>query len=272
MSPENNNPQAVEHQILAGLKTKIIGQEINYHSNITSTNQTARALAEAGAPEGTMIVAEVQGEGRGRRNRAWVSPKGGLWLTMVLRPKIPPDYASTITLLTGVVVAKTIRETTKMAATVKWPNDVRIRDKKVCGILTEIKTEPEIINYILLGLGINVNIAINQFPTELQNSVTSLQEELNHEVDKITFLQWLLMEFEQEYLNFSAKHETMIPEILRTWRQYSDTLGRNVKIETVTGELRGLAADIAEDGALLVLDENGNEHRIIAGDCIYLEQ
>ena len=271
-SNENISFELIKQQIIAGLNTQQIGKELNYHSTTTSTNQEARALAEAGAPEGFIVIAETQGDGRGRRGRVWVSPEGGLWLTIILRPKIPPNYASIITLLTGVVVAKTIRETTKLAATVKWPNDIRIHDKKVCGILTEIKTEPESINYILLGLGINTNIAINEFPKELQNTVTSIQEELNHEIDTINFLQQLLIEFEQEYLSFSHKHSSRIPEILKTWREYSDTLGRNVKIQTVTGEITGFAKDISNDGALIIVTEQGKQHRIIAGDCIYLEQ
>jgi BirA family biotin operon repressor/biotin-[acetyl-CoA-carboxylase] ligase len=123
-----------------------------------------------------------------------------------------------------------------------------------------------------LGLGINVNIAKRKFPSELQNSVTSLQEELTHEVDRINFLQQLLFEFEKEYLRFSKTPERRISEILKNWRQYSDTLGRNVKIETITGEITGLAANISNDGALIVVTEHGEEHKIVAGDCIYLEQ
>jgi BirA family biotin operon repressor/biotin-[acetyl-CoA-carboxylase] ligase len=273
MSTENNiNSEAIEQQIIAGLKTQIIARELKYYSTITSTNQKARALAEADAPDGTMVIAEIQDEGRGRRGRAWVSPQGGLWLTLVLRPNIPPNHASIITLLTGVVVAKTIRKFTKLDATVKWPNDVRIHDKKVCGILTEISTEPEIINYILLGLGINVNIPKRNFPKELQNTVTSLQEELESELDRINFLKQLLVEFEKEYLKFSKSPANSIPNILKTWRQYSDTLGRNVKIETITGEITGLAAEISNDGALIVVTEHGDEHKIVAGDCIYLDQ
>ena len=273
MSRENNiDPEEIGHKIIAGLDTKLIARELKYYPTITSTNQKARELAEADAPEGTMVIAETQDEGRGRRGRVWVSPKGGLWLTIVLRPHIPPNHAPIITLLTGVVVAKSIRDTTKLNATVKWPNDVRIHDKKVCGILTEINTEPEITNYILLGLGINVNIQKTNFPKELQNSVTSLQVELNSELDKIHFLQQLLMEFEKEYLKFSKSPAKNIPKVLKMWRQYSDTLGRNVKIETISGEISGLAADISNDGALIIVTEHGEEHKIVAGDCIYLDQ
>ncbi len=269
---KSNSSKLTKQRIKAGLQTKIIAREIRYYPTIASTNQEARTLAEADEPEGTLVISETQGSGRGRRGRAWVSPKGGLWLTLILRPGIPSNYAPIITLLTGVVVAKTIRETTKLDANVKWPNDVRINGKKVCGILTEISTEPVIIRYILLGLGINVNIAKIKFPSELQNSVTSLQEELKHEVDRINFLQQLLLEFEKEYLMFSKTPEMRITKILKNWRQYSDTLGQNVKIETISGEITGLAADISNDGALIVVTEQGEEHKIVAGDCIYLEQ
>jgi BirA family biotin operon repressor/biotin-[acetyl-CoA-carboxylase] ligase len=154
----------------------------------------------------------------------------------------------------------------------KWPNDVRVNDKKVCGILTELSAEQNDVNYILLGLGINVNIVLSEFSKDLQNTVTSLLEQLNRDVDRIRLTQQLLQEFENEYLPFSMLPKAQTPEILKTWRQYSDTLGRNVRIETVSGEITGLAKDIANDGSLIVQKEDGEEQKIIAGDCIYLEQ
>ena len=259
-------------ELKSGLQTKIIGQKIEYYPELPSTNLEARKLAEGGAGDGTIVIAETQSAGRGRRGRAWESPVGGLWLTIILRPKVPLSEAPKLTLMAGVVIAGVLREEFDLKATLKWPNDVRIRDKKICGILTELSAERDTVNYILLGLGININIALNDLPTELQNTVTSLQEQLDGKVDRINFTQQILLEFENEYLSFSKSPAARTPEILKAWRQYSDTLGRNVRIETISGEITGLAADIANDGALIVHTENGEEHRIIAGDCIYLEQ
>jgi BirA family biotin operon repressor/biotin-[acetyl-CoA-carboxylase] ligase len=124
----------------------------------------------------------------------------------------------------------------------------------------------------LVGLGINVNVTLDSFPEELRGQVTSLQEELDGEIDRITFTQQLFKEFEREYLSFSTNPNENIPKTLKTWRLYSDTLGRNVKVESTAGEITGMAADITENGELLVITETGEEHRIIAGDCIYIEQ
>ncbi len=259
-------------EIKAGLQTKIIGRDIKYYTDISSTNEEARRLAEDGAKEGLIVTAETQNKGRGRRSRKWLSPKGGMWLTIVLRPNIAPRLAPLLTLLTGIVVARAIRSEFKLKATLKWPNDVRINGKKVCGILTELSSENEIVNYILIGLGINVNVSLHDFPKDLRNQITSLQEVLEHEVDKISFTRKILEGFEEEYLLFCRLEKKGITELIKNWRQLSDTLGRNIKIETITETLTGLAVDIAEDGALLVRTKIGEEHKILAGDCIYLDQ
>lgn len=268
----NNPGRLLLSEIKAVLDTKIIAKELKYYSKISSTNQEARKIAEHGAQDGTIIIAETQTQGRGRQGRSWESPAGGIWLTIILRPKISPEHAPILTLLTGSVIAKTIRYTTELKATLKWPNDVRIHDKKVCGILTELSAEQDNINFVLVGLGINVNINIDRFPQELQSQVTSLQEELKRSVDRITFTKRLLEQFETEYLKFLKNPINKIPAIIKTWRQLSDTLGRNVVVETNSGKIVGFASDIADDGALIVLTETGEEHKIIAGDCIYLEQ
>lgn len=259
-------------ELRVGLETKIIGSVIRYFSELSSTNEEARRLADEGAHEGLVLIAETQSKGRGRLGRQWFSPRGGLWLTIVLRPKIAPNHAPLLTLLSGVAVARCIRDTAGLKATLKWPNDVRIKGKKVCGILTEMRAEQDVINYVLIGLGINVNLSVKQFPKDLRKMVTSIQEETNKEIKRIVFTQELLKEFEQEYVIFCKDTIRRIPEVIRTWRSLSDTLGRNVMVETSVGTLKGLAADIAEDGALVIITETGEEHKIVAGDCIYLNQ
>jgi BirA family biotin operon repressor/biotin-[acetyl-CoA-carboxylase] ligase len=258
--------------IRSELKTKVIGRNINYHEALPSTNKEARVLAENEAANGTIIVAETQSSGRGRRGRSWESPPGGLWMTIVLRPSISPEKAPMLTLLTGMVVAQTIQDISGLEIKLKWPNDVRIGGKKVCGILTELSAEQDIVNYILVGLGINVNVTIDKFPKELRSQVTSISHELKHTIDRVEFAKQLLENFEKEYLDFAKDPETAIPIIIEHWRQLSDTIGRTVKVETITGSNVGLAKNIAPDGALIVESETGELIRIIAGDCVYLDQ
>lgn len=259
-------------KLKTGLKTKFIGQEIKHYESIPSTNAEGRRLAEEGVDEGTVVISEEQTQGRGRRGRAWSSPKGGIWLTIILRPKIPPSYAPVITLLTGIVCAKTIEKVTKLKPTLKWPNDVHIKGKKVCGILTELSSEPDMVKYALVGLGINANNKISDFPKELQAQVTTLITELKQPINRVDFFQNLLMEFERLYIPFTKDPIVNIPKIIKSWCGISDTIGRDVKIETITGTIAGFATEISEDGSLIVVTKSGEKERIIAGDCIYLDQ
>jgi len=254
------------------LSTEKLGHEILYFQKLSSTNDEARKQSETGVSEGLVVIADVQTEGRGRRGRLWESPIGGLWFTIVLRPDIEIKSAPLLTLLTGMVVANTIRSQFKLNATLKWPNDVRINGKKVCGILTELSTEKEKINFVLIGVGLNVNNATDQFPEELQPTVTTLVEETGHDIDKNNLILALLQEIEQAYLRFCEKQTENSLEIISKWRELSDTIGRNVKIETVSSSFSGRAIDISENGALIVKNSSGEIQRIIAGDCIYLNQ
>jgi BirA family biotin operon repressor/biotin-[acetyl-CoA-carboxylase] ligase len=260
------------YELKNGLQAENFGRVINYYPVIESTNYEAKRLAENRAIEGTLVIAEKQSAGRGRHDRSWESPEGGLWLTLILRPKISPDIAPILTLLTGKIVAEIIHELTGLEAKLKWPNDVRINGKKVCGIMTELSTEQDQINYILVGVGVNINIPLDKFPPALREQATSIQEELKQKINRVEFTQRLIERFEKEYISFTENPQAAIPEIIKHWRQLSDTLGRNVTVETISGKRTGLAADIDNDGALIVVAETGERHRIIAGDCIYTDQ
>jgi BirA family biotin operon repressor/biotin-[acetyl-CoA-carboxylase] ligase len=172
----------------------------------------------------------------------------------------------------GVACAKAIEKITKLKTTLKWPNDVHIKGKKVCGILTEISSEPNKVRYIIVGLGINVNNEHSDFPKQLQAQVTTLLHELKKPVNRVDLFQELLMEFERLYIPFAVDPVKKIPEIIQSWREISDTIGRDVKIETISGSIAGLAVEISEDGSLLVETKSGEKKKIIAGDCIYLDQ
>jgi len=273
MIDDNKTSQELNpDQLRQGLKTKVLGQDILFYSSVNSTNEEARVLAEYGSQDGTVVIAETQTGGRGRRGRTWVSPMGGLWFTIILKPKIAPVYTPIITLLTGVACANAIEKVTGLKTKLKWPNDVHIAGKKVCGILTEISSEPELVKFILVGLGINVNIKLSDFPNELQEKITTLSYELNKSINRDKLFQELLKQFENLYIPFAREPIKTIPKIISSWRKISDTLGRDVKIQTVSGSISGLAAEISEDGALLVKTKTGKEERIIAGDCIYLNQ
>jgi len=181
------------------LQTNFIGQEIHNFAEVTSTNDVAKELAGKGARDGTLVVAEIQSCGRGRLGKKWVSPKGGIWFSIILRPKGNPEGALKLTLMTATVVAKVISGTFRLKAEIKRPNDVLINGKKVCGILTEMRTRADKVDFVVIGVGINANINLDSFPRPLRKSLTSLREELKEDVDRKRLLCVLLKEFEQCY-------------------------------------------------------------------------
>ncbi len=181
------------------LQTDFIGQEIYIFTEVTSTNDVAKELAIKGAREGTIVIAETQSRGRGRLGRKWVSPEGGMWFSIILRPKVDPEGALKLTLMTAAVVAKVISDTFRLKAEVKWPNDIVINGKKVCGILTEARTKGDMVDFVVIGVGLNANINLDSFPKHLGKSLTSLREELKEDINRKRFLCALLEELEQCY-------------------------------------------------------------------------
>lgn len=254
------------YEVEKHLKTRVIGRHIDYHSTTPSTNDMARWLAEGGDPaelHGTVVIAEEQTGGVGRLGRAWVSPEGGIWITIILRPTIPIDHVFMITMVGAVAVARSIRREIGLGAMIKWPNDIVIGDKKVAGLLLELDAEADAIHYCLLGIGIDANFEPSLLSPELQRGVTTLQAELDQEVDRAHLLARLLLDFERHYELLEA-HE--YDTILREWRSLSCTLDQHVRVKTLTKSFDGEAIDIDEYGALLVRKENGRVERVIAGD------
>ena len=182
------------------LQTNFIGQEIHNFVEVTSTNDVAKELAIKGARDGTLVVAETQSCGRGRLGKKWVSPKGGIWFSIILRPKGNPEDALKLTLMTAKVVAKVISDIFRLEAEIKHPNDVLIGGKKVCGILTEMRTKGNTVDFVVIGVGINANINLDSFPRPLRKSLTSLKEELKEDIDRKRLLRVLLEELEQYYI------------------------------------------------------------------------
>jgi len=254
-------------EIKAGLKTSVIGKEIKYFKETESTNTIAREIAGK-ADEGTIIIAESQTRGRGRMGRKWLSPEGGIWLSIILKPKMLPVHAPRITFLAGIAVAKTICSL-GLEAKIKWPNDVLIRGKKVCGILTEIEAEIDLIDYCVVGIGIDANVDTESFPEEFRESSTSLKKELGHEMNRVAFVQRLLEEFEALYLKL--QNEGFAP-ILEEWRSMSATIGEWVKITTQSRIIYGEATGVDNEGALIVETSDGKLEKIVSGDCEHLRR
>jgi BirA family biotin operon repressor/biotin-[acetyl-CoA-carboxylase] ligase len=247
------------------LKTKYIGKGLHYFDELNSTNEKANELA-ANVEEGTVIIAGKQKKGIGRFSREWFSPEGGVYVSVILKPKISPVNSSKITLITGIAVAKVIRKL-GLAAKLKWPNDVLIHGKKVAGILTSISTKEGKIDYIVVGIGINANIDISTFPKELQEGATSLKEELKRGVSMEKIVGEVLYEME---INYEAFKEGNFTYLLTEWKRLSDTIGKKVKIKMRTEVIEGEAVGVNREGALILKLEDSSLKNIIAGECIHL--
>lgn len=251
-------------EIRHGLQTQVIGREIHAYDSIDSTNLEAKRLAQQGAPDGTVVVAEEQGAGRGRLERQFFSPRGkGIWFSVLLRPPFLPQEAPKCTLLAAVAVARAMKSF-GLQAGIKWPNDILYRGKKLVGILTEMSAEMDSINYVIIGTGINVNIAQEEFPEAIRTVATSLQEMKGERIPRVPFFRAVLHEFDVLY---QLVKEQGFDGVFDAWREFSITLGREVRVIGVrNGEsFIGKAVDIDPDGALLV-DTSEGRRRVLAGD------
>lgn len=262
-SPDTLSPARIKD----GLRTNLIGKNIQYFKEIESTNIIARQMAGS-VEEGTVVIAESQTGGLGRLGRKWISPEGGIWFSVILKPKMQPIYAPRITLLAGVAAAKVIRGY-GLPAKIKWPNDVLLNNKKVCGILTEIGAEMDSINYVILGIGIDANVDTETFPDEVRDLSTSLKKELGHEIDRVEFVQKLLSELESLYLKFQKEG---FSSILEEWRNMCGTIGEWVKITTQTRTIYGEAIGVDSEGALILETGEGKLEKIVAGNCEHLRR
>jgi len=257
-------PQEIQRRLF----TKYIGKEIYYYPEIKSTNIMAKEKAlhrEDGIIEGTLIIAERQSAGKGRLGREWFSPAGGIWLSIILYPQLPPSYIPRITLMTAVAVVKAIKICTQIESQIKWPNDILINEKKVCGILTEMSAELDIINWVVVGIGINANIDIRDFPKDIQKNTTSLKETSGKEISRVKLIRIFLQEFEKYYEKLKKKG---FPSILREWKFYSHTLGKKIRVDIGEKIITGEAIDINESGALVLKKEDGELIEIISGTII----
>lgn len=231
------------------LKTKWIGKRIENYEEIASTNTEAKKLAEEGAVHGTVVTAEVQTAGRGRRGRHWISPKGqGIWCSLILKPAIEPGDGSMITLVAAIAVTKAIEQLTHVSPGIKWPNDIVMSGRKVCGILTEMSLAGEQVNYIIVGMGINVKK--QEFPQELKQTATSLENELGEPISTEALFHKVLENFEYYYELFI---QTMDLSFLQEeYHKYLVNKDNQIRVLDPKGAYEGVAIGINRRGELLV--------------------
>ncbi|MFT8320534.1 MAG: biotin--[acetyl-CoA-carboxylase] ligase [Bacillus sp. (in: firmicutes)] len=256
----------IPDEIRFGLKTQSIGRNIHYEETVESTQKIAHKLALEGAAEGTLVVAEEQLGGKGRMDRSWHSPKyKGIWMSLLLRPNISMMQAPQLTLLTAVAVVQGIEEVTGLQPQIKWPNDLLIEGKKVTGILTELQADSDRIQSIIIGIGINVNQQLEDYPEEIQSIATSLYIEKKEKWNRAHIIQAILMQIEKLY---SLYLENGFYPIKLLWESYAVSIGKKVTARTLSRNIDGIALGITDEGVLLLEDENGITHQIYSADIL----
>jgi len=243
---------------------QLIGREIIHFEEIDSTNNYAKKIANEGCVHGTIVVAEKQTLGRGRVGREWKSFNSeGLWFTIILRPDLEPENVQMVTLAASVAVVEGIFENQGIVCGIKWPNDIILDNCKLGGILTELSAEPGHVNYVVVGIGININQDSDTFDDEIKNKATSLKIHTGKSVSRVKLLGSILTKFEEIY---SVMLQGNTQEIIKRWSKYSVTLGKDVKITFKGIECYGFAQSIALDGKLVVKCKDGAVREISAGE------
>jgi BirA family biotin operon repressor/biotin-[acetyl-CoA-carboxylase] ligase len=246
------------------LKTDIIAKKIYSYKETTSTNDVAYNLAMHGEKEGSIVIAESQTIGRGRMGRKWVSPKSkGAYFSVILRPAILPKEVPCITLFSALSVAKTVTEMSNLAAFIKWPNDVLIDNQKICGVLTEMNAETDKINFVIIGIGININTKKELLP----KGATSIMEEFGRELSRVEVVRGIFINMDKYYNLFNKGH---ISEIIREYKEFSNFLGTRVQVTYHETKIEGYAIDVDRDGALVLRMDSGLNERVLAGDVLML--
>ena len=250
--------------ITAGLATKRLGRHVICLSETGSTNVEAYRLAEEGAAEGTVLIADSQFQGKGRLGRNWHSPSGvNIYCSLVMRPPIPPVDAFQLTFLSAVAVARAMESVISARPIIKWPNDILLNGKKVAGLLNEMSAETERVNFVILGIGLNVNMRQDQFPLDLRHPATSLFIESGREINRLNFMRELLVSLDSLYSEFLLNGYCAVRN---EWVSRCGMIGRRVAVSGTTEQIEGIATGIDDHGALLVERESGSLARVLAGD------
>ncbi len=263
----------VPSEIKEGLKTRYIGKNIYHFNNIVSTNDYAKIIAARGVEDGTIVIACTQSSGRGRLGRNWASPSGGIWFSVILYPEIEPHNAPKMTMISALSVTQALKKVTGLDVKIKWPNDIlvglkqqgsrKVLFRKICGILTEMNAEMDKVNWIVIGIGVNVN---NRIPVNLQSTACSLASVIGGELSKVRILQEILRALEYNYTEFVTKG---FDSILKGYKQHAAFLGKNVRVDYMGKHIWGTAVDIDCDGTLIIRSRS-KKLKIIAGDIAFL--
>jgi len=253
-------PEEIQRYLVGGK----FGSVIEYHQSLGSTNERAKELAALGGPEGLVVVAESQKQGKGRLGRTWFSPQGkGIYLSLIIRPPLKPVEISGFTLLGAVALAEAVFQITGLRAGIKWPNDLLVKGKKFAGILTEMKSEQGENYSLILGTGINVNSDPLDFPLTIRDTATSLKMILGKELERARLAGALLQVLEKLYVEYLEKG---LEPILQLWKEWNVTLGQWVTISSGTEKYFGQAVELDQTGALLVKGSDGKIHSFISGE------
>ena len=245
-------------------QTKVIGRDIRVFEETTSTNDVIEKLARDGVKEGVVVFAESQTKGRGRLGRKWMSPpRKGLWFSVLLRPELRPQEATQLTVASATALRRAIKSVTGLSAEIKWPNDLLIRGRKVVGILTEMSAEVDRIRHIILGIGVDVNHDVNEFPAGLRKVATSLKLASGKDICRAELATEILREIEVDYARIGAGE---FEQVADEWETGCATIGKNISVQVGTRMIRGCAEALDDDGALLVRTEHGHLERITGGD------
>jgi len=250
------SPESIKN----GLETRCIGQRVIHFPRLNSTMEAARQEAKRKAAEGTVVIAEEQTAGRGREKRTWLSPRGSISLSVILYPDI--SKLSYLIMIASLAAARSIEAVAGLKTQLKWPNDVLIRGKKVCGILIENELKGNSVAWAVIGIGINVNIKVGDMP-EIAATATSLSDELGEELLRVEIIRCLLIELEKLYVGLGDG-----TGVYQEWRKRLITLGKKVRVISGEDVLEGVAEDVNRDGSLLLRQDNGSISHVVAGDVI----
>jgi BirA family biotin operon repressor/biotin-[acetyl-CoA-carboxylase] ligase len=244
--------------------TRVIGRDIQVFHETTSTNDVIEKLAHDGVKEGAVVFAESQTRGRGRLGRKWLSPPHkGLWFSVLLRPGLRPQETTRLTVASATALRRAIASHTGLNPEVKWPNDILLYGKKIAGILTELKAELDRVNYVILGIGVDVNLTASDFPADLRPHASSLRVELGKPVSRPDLAVAILRELDRDYARLAAGEFAAVAD---EWEEHCATIGREIAIRTGERRVRGRAESLGEDGALLLRTEHGHLERVTGGD------
>ena len=265
-----NSDLLLPWEIVSGLETKVLGQQAYYFDSIDSTQSQAMKMINESKKEGTIIIAEKQTGGRGRSGRQWISPKGGIWFSIILHPKFDISNTTLFPIASSLALSIAIQKTCKISTELKWPNDLTIKGKKLAGMLIDASFESNKIENLVLGVGINFNVNVKEIEKVLKKTpnfygVSSLNDQKN-KTSQIELIQSFLLELEKVY---EELNNNQIKKIITEWTKRSSTIGKKVEMNTLNGKISGKAIKIDEDGGLIIKDKN-KTNKVFAGDIVHL--